>query len=81
MTQPTERTAPAPVLVRSQLEEDDLPDLEIDDEVLEPVAPASPSAGRPTYKMAPGSLRRPFGGRMISKDNMDVPAFMRKQMD
>jgi hypothetical protein len=31
--------------------------------------------------MAPGSLRRPFGGRVISKDNMDVPAFMRKQMD
>jgi cell division protein FtsZ len=36
---------------------------------------------RPGYKMASPSPRRPFGGRAITRDNMDVPAFMRKQMD
>jgi cell division protein FtsZ len=36
---------------------------------------------RPGFKMAPGNQRRPFGGRAITRDNMDVPAFMRKQMD
>ena len=36
---------------------------------------------RPGYKMAASSPRRPFGGRAITRDNMDVPAFMRKQMD
>jgi len=81
MTQPAERPAPAPMMVRSELDDDDLADLDlVDDETLEPAVPAAPSS-RPTFKMAPGSLRRPFGGRVISKDNMDVPAFMRKQMD
>ena len=44
-------------------------------------APAQAPAGRPQFKMSPGTARRPFGGRAISKENMDVPAFMRKQMD
>ena len=78
MNPPAERPAPAPVMVHATIDEDDLPDLDIVDD--EPVTPAATSS-RPTFKMAPGSLRRPFGGRMISKDNMDVPAFMRKQMD
>jgi len=83
MTQPVERIAPAPILVRSELDDDDMADIEIDDGPLEPAmtASSSQSTARPAFKMAPGSLRRPFGGRMISKDNMDVPAFMRKQMD
>src|SRR5436309_3012243 len=38
------------------------------------------AAARPGYRMA-ASPRRPFGGRAITRDNMDVPAFMRKQMD
>ena len=38
------------------------------------------ATGRPGYRMASASPRRPFG-RAISRDNMDVPAFMRKQMD
>jgi len=39
------------------------------------------AAARPGYRMSAGSPRRPFGGRAITRDNMDVPAFMRKQMD
>jgi cell division protein FtsZ len=61
----------------------------IDDEEAEPVEaaegkspeprPAEPA--RPAYKVTPGTARRPFGGRVLTRDNMDVPAFMRKQMD
>ena len=81
MMQPAERSAPAPVMVRAELDDDDLPEFEMgEDGPLQPAAPAAPSP-RPTFKMALGSLRCPFGGRVISKDNMDVPAFMRKQMD
>ena len=39
------------------------------------------AGGRPGYRMASQSPRRPFGTRAIQRDNMDVPAFMRKQMD
>jgi cell division protein FtsZ len=39
------------------------------------------AAARPGYRMAAPTQRRPFGGRAITRDNMDVPAFMRKQMD
>jgi cell division protein FtsZ len=39
------------------------------------------SASRPGYRIASPTARRPFGGRAITRDNMDVPAFMRKQMD
>ena len=38
------------------------------------------ASARPGYRMS-ASPRRPFGGRAITRDNMDVPAFMRKQMD
>lgn len=82
MTQPAERLAPAPVMVNATIDDDELAELDgLDDEPMHPVVPTSPGAARPTFRMAPGSLRRPFGGRVISKDNMDVPAFMRKQMD
>ncbi|HET9951911.1 MAG TPA: cell division protein FtsZ [Candidatus Eisenbacteria bacterium] len=81
MTQPIERPAPAPVMVRAELDDEDLPEFELgEDDTPRAAAPVAPSQ-RPSFKMAPGSLRRPFGGRVISKDNMDVPAFMRKQMD
>jgi cell division protein FtsZ len=68
------------VVVRPTLEEVDM------EEVLEASSssetPAPATAGpRPAFRMAPGTARRPFGGRAISKENMDVPAFMRKQMD
>ena len=43
-------------------------------------APAGNGA-RPSFRMGPGTARRPFGGRAITKDNMDVPAFIRRQMD
>jgi hypothetical protein len=43
-------------------------------------APAA-AGGRPSFRMQAGTARRPFGGRVITRDNMDVPAFMRKQMD
>ncbi len=39
------------------------------------------ASARPGYRMVAVSPRRPFGGRAITRDNMDVPAFMRKQMD
>ena len=78
------RTARPAVMVRPALEE-----VDIEEEAMEaaPAAPGAPAAQapangpRPAFRMAPGSTRRPFGGRAISKENMDVPAFMRKQMD
>jgi cell division protein FtsZ len=74
------RAARSTVVVRPTLEEVDM------EEVLEASSssetPAPAAAGpRPAFRMAPGTARRPFGGRAISKENMDVPAFMRKQMD
>jgi cell division protein FtsZ len=72
-----QRAAPRPpVTVR--------PALEFDEDDAEPAeAPeAAPAAGsRASFRMQPGTARRPFGGRAITRDNMDVPAFMRKQMD
>lgn len=65
---PRERAA-RPVTVRPSLE-DPTPEEE-----------GAVAAARPGYRMSPGSPRRPFGGRAITRDNMDVPAFMRKQMD
>ncbi|HEX5031333.1 MAG TPA: cell division protein FtsZ [Candidatus Eisenbacteria bacterium] len=66
------------VVVRPTLE-----DMDAEEAVLEASSPgeAQAPAGRPHFKMTPGTARRPFGGRAISKENMDVPAFMRKQMD
>ncbi len=80
MTPPAERTPSQPVTVRMELEDEELDGFGIEDG--EPAAPVGAGAeSRSQFRMAPGSLRRPFGGRVISKDNMDVPAFMRKQMD
>jgi cell division protein FtsZ len=70
--EPKERLARAPVTIRPALEDESEGDREE-----EPVAPAP----RPAFRMAPGTARRPFGGRALTKDNMDVPAFMRKHMD
>ena len=82
MTQPAERPAPAPVMVHSSLDDGDLATLDgLDEDPVLTAAPSGKSASGSTFRMSPGSLRRPFGGRVISKDNMDVPAFMRKQMD
>jgi cell division protein FtsZ len=75
-----ERAARPTVVVRPMLEEVEV------EEAME-ASPASSTAGQPaaapraSFRMAPGTARRPFGGRAISKENMDVPAFMRKQMD
>jgi cell division protein FtsZ len=69
--EPRERVARPPIMVRATHEEE--PDTE---EVPGPVPTA-----RPAFRMAPGTARRPFGGRALTKENMDVPAFMRKQMD
>ena len=62
--------------VRPTLEEEPEP---VEARETEPRVPDA--AARPVYKMAPGTQRRPFGGRVLTRDNMDVPAFMRKQMD
>jgi cell division protein FtsZ len=70
-----ERAArPAPLAARAVEGEDS-------ESARAPAAVSPAPAGRPMFRMAPGTLRRPFGGRAITKDNMDVPAFMRKQMD
>jgi cell division protein FtsZ len=64
------RPAQRPVVVRPPLEE---PTPEEEGAVA--------AAARPGYRIA-SAPRRPFGGRAITRDNnMDVPAFMRKQMD
>jgi cell division protein FtsZ len=71
MVEPRERIArPAAVIASSPTLEE--PSTE-DESVV--------AANRPGYRIASPSPRRPFGGRAIVRDNMDVPAFMRKQMD
>jgi cell division protein FtsZ len=76
---PPQRLTRTPLQVRATIEEDESEMAETP----EPVKPAvAGGAGpRPAYRMAPSTDRRPFGGRAITRDNMDVPAFMRKQMD
>ncbi|HET9252510.1 MAG TPA: cell division protein FtsZ [Candidatus Eisenbacteria bacterium] len=71
-----ERPSRPPVVVRATLDDED-------PEFAEPQVQeaAQAQAPRPSFRMAPGTVRRPFGGRALTKDNMDVPAFMRKQMD
>jgi cell division protein FtsZ len=59
-----------PVTVRPALEDEPGPEEE-----------GIVATARPAYRMTTGTARRPFGGRAITRDNMDVPAFMRKQMD
>ena len=73
-----ERPARAPIVVRATLDDDDP---ELAEPQVQEAAPAQVQAPRPAFRMAPGTARRPFGGRALTKDNMDVPAFMRKQMD
>jgi cell division protein FtsZ len=69
-----------PVLVRPTIEVDEMEPLEAAEGKAAESRPADPAA-RPVYKMTQGTARRPFGGRVLTRDNMDVPAFMRKQMD
>ncbi len=74
-----ERVARPPIQVHATIDEDEA-------EMTESPEPATPAAAvgagtRPGYRMAPANARRPFGGRALTRDNMDVPAFMRKQMD
>lgn len=76
--EPRERVA-KPVTVRATLEEEAAP-VEAAEALTADARPAE-APGRPVYKMTPGTQRRPFGGRVLTRDNMDVPAFMRKQMD
>ena len=74
----TPRVAARPIPARPTLEEV----VEEEDEAVETPEPApAASNGRPSFRMPPGTARRPFGGRAITRDNMDVPAFIRKQMD
>ncbi len=69
--EPRERVVRPPIMVRPALaEENDMEE-----------APGPVPATKPAFRMTPGTARRPFGGRGITKENMDVPAFMRKQMD
>jgi cell division protein FtsZ len=68
-----ERVARPPITIRPALEE------ETESEESPEHAPVV--AARSAFRMAPATARRPFGGRALTKDNMDVPAFMRKQMD
>lgn len=68
-----------PSIVRPTLEEEDLEPAEAGEGKAAEPRPAE--ASRPAYKVTPGTARRPFGGRVLTRDNMDVPAFMRKQMD
>ena len=71
--EPRERAvARPPVVVRPAAREEDVEPEE---------APGPAPTARPAFRMAPSTTRRPFGGRAITKENMDVPAFMRKQMD
>ena len=70
--EPRERAARPPIVVRPAAREEDAGPEE---------APAPAPTARPAFRMAPGTTRRPFGGRALTKENMDVPAFMRKQMD
>src|SRR5262249_18402609 len=68
--EPRERL-PRPMTVARELEEEE------PEPATAPAVPAAKSA----FRMSPGTARRPFGGRVLTRDNMDVPAFMRKQMD
>jgi cell division protein FtsZ len=78
------RTAAKPIQVRATL-----PTLEeVEEEAEEAVVDAAESTTAPaaagnrsSFRIPAGSARRPFGGRVITRDNMDVPAFIRRQMD
>jgi len=72
---------PKPVFVRPTIEEEEPETIGVAAEAKTPEPHPAEPAARPVFKMTPGSPRRPFGGRVLTRDNMDVPAFMRKQMD
>jgi cell division protein FtsZ len=71
--------AAKPAIVRPTIEDDEAEPAEAAEAKSAESRPAEPA--RPMYKVTPGTARRPFGGRVLTRDNMDVPAFMRKQMD
>jgi cell division protein FtsZ len=73
-----EQRVSRPIVVRATMDDDDA---DLAEPQVQEAASAQAQAPRPTFRMAPGTVRRPFGGRALTKDNMDVPAFMRKQMD
>lgn len=73
-----QRPQPKPVTVRPTL--DDLEE-EVEEAIETPEPAPVASNGRPSFRIPAGTARRPFGGRAITRDNMDVPAFIRKQMD
>ncbi len=75
-----ERAARPTVVVRPMLEEVEAEEA-MEASTGSSTAGQAAAAPRASFRMAPGTARRPFGGRAISKENMDVPAFMRKQMD
>ena len=70
--EPRERIA-RPLIVRPAMEEEEIEETQ--------QGPAAAPAAKAAYRMSSATSRRPFGGRSITRDNMDVPAFMRKQMD
>jgi cell division protein FtsZ len=72
--QPHEPVARPTINVRATMD-----DLEAEPTEAPEAAPVPKPAG--SFRMASPTARRPFGGRALTKDNMDVPAFMRKQMD
>ena len=73
--EPRERVARPTITVRPTVDVD----LEADPAESPEAAPVPRPAG--SFRMASPTARRPFGGRALTKENMDVPAFMRKQMD
>lgn len=72
-----EHVARPAITIRPTLEEEEPASEEGQER--EPMTARPASSG--TFRVAQGTARRPFGGRALTKDNMDVPAFMRKQMD
>jgi cell division protein FtsZ len=80
------RVAQKPIQVRSAVPLPSLEEVEEEaEEVVEATSETTPgpaaAGGRASFRIPAGSARRPFGGRVITRDNMDVPAFIRRQMD
>jgi cell division protein FtsZ len=77
------RTAAKPIQVRATLPTLEEVEEEAEAAVDAPESTTAPGAAgnRSSFRIPAGSARRPFGGRVITRDNMDVPAFIRRQMD
>jgi len=77
------RSAAKPIQVRATLPTLDEVEEGVEEAIDAPEStPAPVGAGnRSSFRIPAGSARRPFGGRVITRDNMDVPAFIRRQMD